>query len=107
MNSAFILHHSYEMDGYDQTKLIGLYTSHAEAEQAIERLKDQPGFRDYLDAFSIEEYELNKDHWIEGFATITTLLVKDIEDNWKPVVGTVLKEGYYEIVERYENHLLG
>jgi hypothetical protein len=106
MKSVFILHHSYELDGCDKTKLIGVYTSAAEAESAIGRLKQQPGFCDYPNAFIYDEYELNKDHWNEGFATMTTIAVKDINGRWKSVAAVALKDGNYRIVEKYENHLL-
>ncbi|MDT8975750.1 hypothetical protein RQP50_05795 [Paenibacillus sp. chi10] len=29
---------------------------------------DEPGLRDYLDAFYISEYEIDKDNWTEGFS---------------------------------------
>ena len=105
MNSVFILHHSYEIDGYEETKLIGVYSSTAKAESAIERLKRKAGFRDRPDAFIIGQYELDQDHWSEGYSTMTTIKVKDINGNWKPVAAAVLLDGNYEIVEKYENDL--
>ena len=51
----------------DNAKLIGVYSSDEEARQAIARLADQPGFRDQPEGFQFEAYELNKDHWTEGF----------------------------------------
>jgi hypothetical protein len=106
MKSVFILHHSYELDGCDETKLIGVYTSIAEAESAIGRLKEQPGFCDHPNAFIYDEYELNEDHWKEGFATMVTIMVKDNMNTWKPVAAVALMDGNYRIVEKYENHLL-
>jgi hypothetical protein len=53
--------------------LIGVYRTKQDATDAIERLRDKPGFRDFPQGFESCEYELNKDHWIEGF-------VKPIED---------------------------
>ena len=29
--------------------------------------KKLPGFKDFLDGFCINEYEIDKDYWIEGF----------------------------------------
>lgn len=107
MNSVFILHHSYELDELEQTKLIGAYSSITEAEAAIERLIGKPGFKDHPDDFVITEYELNQDNWTEGFSTMTTIMVKDIAGNWKAVAAAVLSDGNYEIVEKYENDLLG
>lgn len=53
----------------DDAKLIGTYRTEADARGAIERLRDQPGFRHFPDSFRIDKYELNKDHWKEGFVT--------------------------------------
>lgn len=107
MKSVFVLHHSYELDGYDETKLIGVYTSNEEAQLAIERLIGKPGFRNYPDAFGVTEYELDKDHWLEGFVTITTIMVKDIHGNWKAVTAAVEPGDAYIIIEKYQNDLLG
>jgi len=54
----------------DDTKHIGIYSSRENAEQAIARLKDQPGFRRYPDGFEIYEAVLDRDGWEEGFVTI-------------------------------------
>ncbi|WP_421924584.1 DUF7336 domain-containing protein [Paenibacillus luteus] len=37
------------------------------AESVVERYKTLPGFRDNLDTFYIDEYEIDKDNWKEGF----------------------------------------
>jgi hypothetical protein len=67
-NRVFVLHHSYEADGCDETKLIGIYSSKTKAEDAIKRLADQPGFREHPADFSIDPYRLDVDHWAEGFS---------------------------------------
>jgi hypothetical protein len=36
--------------------LIGVYSSKGKAEQAIERLSCQPGFKDFPDYFTVDEY---------------------------------------------------
>ncbi|WP_042161460.1 DUF7336 domain-containing protein [Paenibacillus gorillae] len=72
MKTIFIVQHSYEVgEGslYDETKLIGVYSSKEIAESVVEKFKRLPGFRDYLDAFYINEYEIDKDNWTEGFIT--------------------------------------
>jgi hypothetical protein len=67
-----------EKDGYEDTKFIGVYRTEQTAMKAIERLREQPGFcnhpnvydtdKDYqLAGFCIDDYELDKDHWTEGF----------------------------------------
>jgi len=63
-----VLHHVRKEDEYaDYPKLIGVYRSRAAAELAIERLKDRPGFKDHPAGFQVSAYELDKDHWEEGF----------------------------------------
>ncbi len=55
----------------------------------------------------ISEYELNKDYWVEGYSVMTTIMVKDITDNWKAVSAAVQPDNTYGIVEKYENDILG
>ena len=47
--------------------LIGVYRTEQRAREAIERVKDQPGFREYPQGFVVSEYELGRDHWTQGF----------------------------------------
>jgi hypothetical protein len=47
--------------------LIGVYKSEQDANGAIERLRGRRGFSDSPQGFQIAPYELNKDHWTEGF----------------------------------------
>lgn len=107
MNSVFIVQHSYESEGNQETKFIGAYSSEGDAELAIKRLKDKPGFRNYPEAFCVDEYELNKDHWTEGFSTMTTIQVKNILDEWTVVQAECLPNKTYKIIEYYENDKLG
>jgi hypothetical protein len=66
--SVFLLQHVRVDDEYgDDAKLIGVYSSEANASAAIERLKAQPGFRDAPAGFHIDRYELDQDQWTEGF----------------------------------------
>ncbi|NES85803.1 MAG: hypothetical protein F6K10_32885 [Moorea sp. SIO2B7] len=73
MKTVFVLQHSYELTstGEKDTKLIGVYSTKKYAEQARERLSNQPGFKELKEYFSIDEYPLDKDHWQEGFVTET------------------------------------
>jgi hypothetical protein len=55
-------------EGIDDAELlVGVYSSEAEARVAIERVKGQPGFAEFPQGFQIHRYELNRDHWTEGF----------------------------------------
>lgn len=67
MNKVYLLYHIH-IDGEDEdAKLIGIYTSYELAEEAIERVKDKPGFIDFPEEFSIFSHELNRDGWVDGF----------------------------------------
>ena len=71
MKSVFIVQHSHELeDGSDETKFIGAYSTEALARDSIDRLRDQPGFSDHPNNFHIDEYELDKDHWEEGYVSL-------------------------------------
>jgi len=61
------VHLAWHTDLYGDEKLIGVYATRADASLAIERIKNKPGFSEG-GLFEIAEYELNKDHWTEGFA---------------------------------------
>lgn len=65
MDRAYLLQHENPLN--EDVKVIGLYSSEASAREAIARLQAQPGFCDYPDGFSIDLYELDRDHWTEGF----------------------------------------
>ena len=72
MNKVYILHHVHEMpNGEEDVKLIGVYDSKRRAEDAINRLKMLPGFKNTVDGFVIGEYTINEDHWANGFSTWT------------------------------------
>ena len=61
------VHLLWHTDRFGDGKLIGIYGRKADASSAIERIKDKPGFSKEGGGFEISTYELNKDHWTEGF----------------------------------------
>jgi hypothetical protein len=71
MNYVYVVEHSYEVgeDGeFDETKLIGIYSSEEKAKQVIQKYIILPGFEDHpIECFYIEKYEIDKDEWAEGF----------------------------------------
>ncbi|SEJ50049.1 hypothetical protein SAMN05660742_1098 [Propionispira arboris] len=71
MGTVYILQHSYEVgeDGqFDEIKMIGVYSSRESAEKTIVRYKMLSGFKDYpISCFYISKYEIDKDHWTDGF----------------------------------------
>jgi hypothetical protein len=68
MKSVFLLWHSHEVGpGATDDKLIGVYSTHAEAEEAKVRTMQREGFKDAPEGFEIVQYELNKDEWSDGY----------------------------------------
>lgn len=72
MDKVYLLQHSYEVvyegESFDETKIIGIYTTKENAEEVVRRYKSIVGFDKYpLSCFNIDVYELNQDHWKEGF----------------------------------------
>jgi hypothetical protein len=54
----------------DDTELhIGIYETDAAAAEAISRLSDQPGFRDFPAGFKVYPVTLGHTGWQEGFET--------------------------------------
>jgi hypothetical protein len=70
MNKVFILQYTYDKDGRDETKFIGVYSTEAEAQAAINRLKEQNIFSNQPGCFFINGYEVDKDQWTEEFAAM-------------------------------------
>jgi hypothetical protein len=72
LERVYVLQHSYRLEGCEETKFIGVYSTHQEAAEAIRRLQVVPGFRDYPTEFRVDEYPLGLDHWTEGFVIDST-----------------------------------
>jgi hypothetical protein len=68
MDPLFVLLHNPPETG--RVKVIGIYSSQALAEAATERTRTLPGFVDDPDSFTIEPYEVDKDHWPRGFVRL-------------------------------------
>jgi hypothetical protein len=65
-NTVYMLWFSRQ-DCEDCELFIGVYSSESQAKAAIERVKNEKGFADFPQGFHIYPYELDKDHWREGF----------------------------------------
>ena len=103
MRTVHVLHHSYEASDTEETKLIGVYSSREAADRAVERLREQPGFRERPDAFTVDEFELDRDHWAEGFVSVAAILVPHVGGGEAvPVVAELLPDGTYRIVDSVE-----
>lgn len=101
MTTVFVLHHVRADDEFgDDAKLIGVYSCDASANAAIERLSMQPGFREHPAGFQVSQYPLDKDHWTEGFITMTRInmpLGHEEVESWAMVSVQDLHDGRYEI----------
>lgn len=69
MPTVYVMHHVHaSQDGEEEdVKLIGVYDTQSEADAAVARLRSLPGFCDHPEGFEVTPYELNQDHWTEGF----------------------------------------
>lgn len=68
---VYVLQHVHSHDaGEEDVKLIGIYSSPENAQAAVERLSRAPGFCDALTGFHIDEYQVDKDQWAEGYVTL-------------------------------------
>jgi hypothetical protein len=63
LRTVYLLWHT---DLYNDEKLIGVYATRSDASLAVERFKEKPGFSE-SGVFEIAEYNLNEDHWTDGF----------------------------------------
>lgn len=70
MNKVYLLQHTYEADEVEDTKTIGVFSTETKALETIEYFKTLPGFIDYQDGFHIDEYQLDRSYWGEGFLSI-------------------------------------
>jgi hypothetical protein len=72
MGKVFLLQHSYEIYiqgvSKEQTKILGIYSTKEKAEEVIQRYKSIVGFNRFpITCFYVDDYDLDKDHWTEGF----------------------------------------
>ncbi len=75
MLSVFVVQHSHSSaHDVEDVKLIGVYSSQAQAETAVTRLGRFPGFSVAPDGFTIDEYQIDQDHWIEGYRSLDSQL---------------------------------
>jgi hypothetical protein len=68
MKSVFIVQHVHEKDEKNEdVKFIGSFSSKDQAEKVVSHLKTLPGFTLSPNTFTIDEYEIDKIYWAEGF----------------------------------------
>ena len=67
--NVYLLQHGDEVEGVIDVKVVGIFPSRAEAEEARARAIALPGFRDRPNGFSIDPYELGAGYWTTGFVS--------------------------------------
>lgn len=68
---VYLLQHVHCLeDGAEDVKVIGAYSSRENAEATITRLSRVPGFSQATAGFHIDEYQVDKDQWVEGYSTL-------------------------------------
>lgn len=70
MRTVFLVQHVHNIDNNEEVKTIGIYSDEKQAELAIKRLHQQPGFREVPQGFTVDRYVLDQDYWAEGFETV-------------------------------------
>jgi hypothetical protein len=74
LTTVYVLQHVHAADdGAEDVKFIGVYSSRETAHAAIARLGKAPGFSEAPDGFHIDEYRIDKDHWVDGYSTLSGL----------------------------------
>ena len=71
----FLLWHTHDLtDGsgtHEEAKLIGVFSSKAKANEAIDQIKGRKGFQDFpLNCFKIYQSKIDRPGWIDGFSAI-------------------------------------
>lgn len=67
---AFVLTHTHVLpDEQEDVKLIGVFSTRDHANRAVLRARASPGFTDAPEGFHIQPYELDQEHWTEGFVS--------------------------------------
>ncbi len=76
---VFLLQHVHvHENGEEDVSLIGVYSTSENAENALQRAKKLPGYRDAPDGFCIDCYRLDEDHWTEGYFTADERYFEDL-----------------------------
>ena len=70
MEFVYRIDHVYEVDGIEEVKFIGVFSTMKKAQEVVNQLISEPGFRDYpIDAFQINKTKIDRVGWSEGFCS--------------------------------------
>ena len=65
---VYVVQHVHELgENNENIKFIGVYSSEENANAAMSRLRQKPGFRNAPDGFNLDEYDLDQDYWKDGY----------------------------------------
>jgi len=68
MDDIFKVDHVYELNDIEECKFIGVFSSKKKAEDAVQQLINQPGFKEYpIESFQINKIKVDRVGWQEGF----------------------------------------
>ena len=71
MEKVFALwHERTDETGCDHEKMLGVYSTEQKAREAMEFLRDKPGFKDYPEGFYIRHCTIDRTEMVEGFVTV-------------------------------------
>ena len=73
MKKVYLLWHTHineNLRNGEDVKLLGTFSSVELAKNTENRAKLLAGFKDAVNGFHIAEYEIDKQHWTEGFVTL-------------------------------------
>ena len=66
--TVFVLQHVHTLDdGSEDVKFIGVYSSREAASATQDRIGKAYGFSSATSGFHVDEYQVDKDHWVDGF----------------------------------------
>ena len=67
MKRVYTVNHSYKLNGCEEIKFIGVFSSEKKAKKAVKKLKKQKGFKKYKKGFNIGPCLVNQIYWDGGF----------------------------------------
>jgi hypothetical protein len=70
LDGGYLVYHEHISDqDSSYVKFIGLFQTKKAAKLAVERLKQQPGFKENPKGFTIDFHKFDKENWTEGFVS--------------------------------------
>lgn len=68
MKYVYYLEHAYEdKEEIEYVTDLGVYSTRKKANEALEKFKNEPKFKDHPADFNIDKYAIDEPEWKEGF----------------------------------------